>query len=258
MTKDDREKPDGPHRAITPPERSFSAEVSRGVAKGTLGAVPIVGSMLSELAGTLLPDATAIEREHWEKNVSHGVNAAHDRLDELEGTSTQEETVGGLAAQVAKLLIEQCPDGHHREWVDAPSLAAELGSDAASVLDAIGELQVYGLVETRKLIGAPDRVRLTAGAYTQLDHQIMGWNTMDDARHVAGLVLEMGQSARTADLHRSTGWEKRRFNPAFSIVLGFVHDGPISAENQPDYPTRFFYLSPADRARLRRFLNRSS
>lgn len=258
MTRDDRNELDEPRRAITPPERSLSAGVSRRIAKGALGAVPIAGSVLSELADALLPDAAAIEREHWENNVSHGVNTAHDRLDGLEDAGTRKETVGGLPAQVAKLLIEQCPDGLHRQWVDVPSLARQLETDDASVLDAIGELQIYGLVETRSLINAPRRVRLTASAYAQLDHQIMGWSTSEDARHVAGLALKMGESIRTADLHQSTGWEKRRFNPACAEVLSFVLDGPVSAEIQPDYPTRFFCLSPSDRARLRRFLNRTS
>lgn len=232
--------------------------MSRGLTKGVLGTIPFAGSMLSELADVALPNPSAIEREHWENDVSHGVNAAHERLDELEGTRTSEETVSGLAAQMAKLLIEQCPDGNHHEWVDVPSLAIQLESDDAAVSDAIGELEIYGLVKTRSLINAPQRVRLTAAAYRQLDHQVMGWDTMEDARHVAGLVLEMGGSVRTVDLHHSTGWEKRRFNPALAQVLTLVLDGPVSKTIEPDYPARFFYLSPADRARLRRFLNRSS
>lgn len=243
-----------PQLPLRPPARNLSAGVSRRVAKGTLGAVPVAGAILSEVADALLPDPAEIERGQWEEAVSNGVNDAHARLDQIDGTASATETITGLAAQVIKALIESCPDGLHRTWVDAPDMAAELGVSEADLSEAIGELQMFGLVERRSLTNAPLRVRLTAGAYRQLDRQIMDWDTLGDARHVATLMLGTGKSISIAPLHQATGWEKRRFNPAFAEVLALVVDGPVSKEVQPDYPTRYLGLSAADRARLRRFV----
>lgn len=98
-------------------------------------------------------------------------------------------------------------------------------------------------------------IRLAPAFYLQLDSQIMGWDTMADAVTIARLLLEMDASGAAIDLHRQTSWEKRRFNPAFRIVLDRLHESRISQQLQPDYPSAYVHVLPEDRAVLRRFVN---
>jgi hypothetical protein len=105
---------------------------------------------------------------------------------------------------------------------------------------------VSGLV---KLVGETQKF------YEEVDHQVMAWgsSTEEDARTLAKLLLEDEARKRTQTLHAASGWEKRRFNPAFRALLRLIPDGRVSGEIQPDYPARSLSLIPEDRAALRRF-----
>ena len=83
----------------------------------------------------------------------------------------------------------------------------------------------------------------------------MGWgsSTEEDARALANLLLEDEARERTQTLHAASGWETRRFNPAFQALLRLIPDGRVSGEIQPDYPAWSLSLIPEDRAALRRF-----
>lgn len=89
----------------------------------------------------------------------------------------------------------------------------------------------------------------------QLDRQILGWDTIADAVLIARLLLEKDSSGVASELHKKTGWEQRRFNPTFRIVLGIFPEGRISQQLQPDYPSSYLLVLPEDRAVLRRFVN---
>jgi hypothetical protein len=84
----------------------------------------------------------------------------------------------------------------------------------------------------------------------------MGWEstTADDARTLAALLLEDEGRERTAVLHAASGWEKRRFNPAFQLLLRLIPDERTSREIQPDYPSTSVFLLAEDKALLRRFI----
>jgi hypothetical protein len=96
---------------------------------------------------------------------------------------------------------------------------------------------------------------LTQRFYEQVDHQVMGWqsSTEEDARTLAKLLLEDEARERTETLHAASGWEKRRFNPAFQALLRLIPDGRVSGEIQADYPARSLSLIPEDWAALRTF-----
>jgi hypothetical protein len=153
------------------------------------------------------------------------------------------------------VLAKACPDGLCREKFDLDMLCKLLpGTDRESMEDATADLEVIGLINRERFLGNHWYIRLTPAFYPQLDYQIMGWNTVDDAVTVARLLLEGDASGLASDLHQQTGWEKRRFNPAFRTVVERFPEGRISNEIQPDYPSRYVRVLPEDRAALRRFI----
>jgi hypothetical protein len=96
---------------------------------------------------------------------------------------------------------------------------------------------------------------LTQQFYEQIDHQIMNWHstTEGDARELSRLLLEDEAREWTPALHASSGWEKRRFNPAFQRLIRLIPEERISSEVQPDYPARSLSLVDEDYVILRRF-----
>jgi hypothetical protein len=83
----------------------------------------------------------------------------------------------------------------------------------------------------------------------------MGWksSTDKDARTLAKLLLEDEAHEWTPTLHAASGWELRRFNPAFQALLRSIPEGRVSREIQPDYPARSLSRIPEDRVVIRRF-----
>ena len=127
-------------------------------------------------------------------------------------------------------------------------------ADPQDVEDATADLEVLGLIERERLVGKHWLTRLRPAFYLQLDRQIMGWDTRADAVTIARLLLERDVSGAAPDLHRQTGWDKRRFNPAFRVVLDNFPESRISQHLQPDYPSAYVHILPEDRAVLRRLV----
>lgn len=98
-------------------------------------------------------------------------------------------------------------------------------------------------------------VTLTQQFYEQVDHQVMGWNTVEDAVAIAQLIIAES-NGDVADLHKKTAWSKRRFNPALAHLLPLFPEGRISQVIQDDYHTDWLAVEPEDRAALRRFVAR--
>lgn len=248
---DDNEK----RETIAPPQQATKNRIARRVLKGAVGAIPVAGSALAELADEVLPDHEAEDRERWEGEVTDGVNDLHGRVNGIdERTRTKSEIISGAAAFIAHFMAERCKDGLMNDWV-TPADIREATSELTDqeILEGFGDLESFGLVDQYRTINGPKRFHLTQIGYEQLDHQILGWSTTADARTIAGIVARSGNSVNTAELERELGWPRRRLNPALRIVVGFIHPGRVSETMQPDYVTRHFFMDDAERAWLRRF-----
>ena len=240
---------------IEQPKKFPKNKLARAAAKAAAGAVPFAGSTLAELADAFVPDHEAIDRSRWEGNVTEDVNHLHSRIDDIdERTGNEAFTLQGTPALVAKFMIERCTDGLANDRVtviDLQNAYPNLCRD--ELLDALGDLESIGLMESRPLIGAPARYRLTQSGYEALDKPILGWDTENDARSIAALVVKKRENIRSAELEAELGWSRRRFNPALRMVVDFVDPGRVSGEIQPDYVTRSFSPNNAELAYLRRF-----
>jgi hypothetical protein len=241
-------------KPILPPVTDKSRELVRKVAEAAVEIAPGVGLITSVLQVSV-PPKSETDREAWQEAISERINQNTGRLDQHERLLNPTTTVTGTAAQVAVALAKACPDGLSYKRFDLDDLSKLLPDTARDEIeDATADLEFLGLVARERMIGPYWSIYLTPAFYLQLDHQIMGWNTITDAVTVARLLLEKDASGLASDLHRQTGWDKRRFNPAFRIVLKKFSNGRISKELQPDYPSPYVELLPEDRSALRRFI----
>lgn len=175
---------------------------------------------------------------------------------QLKGSTTPKESLTGVAVKLAVALAQAPGDGMHEKARSLDEIVVLLpGEDTQAVEEAVFELESLGLVKITRAIGKHWWLRLTQLFYEQVDHQVMGWNTNEDARTLAKLLLEDESRTATVRLHESSGWGKRRFNPAFQALINQIPDERISKERQPNYPSNSLFLLPEDRARLRRFVS---
>lgn len=240
---------------IERPKKSPKNKAARQIVKAAAGSVPYAGAALAEAAEAFFPNHESQDRERWEGDVTEGVNHLHGRVDDIdERTGERHVSLTGAPAYIAKHMIELCADGMASDRVTLADLqAAYPDLSKEQLLDGFGDLESYGLIESRALINAPTRYRLTRFGYEVLDGPIMGWNTHEDARTIAALVVEKRQNIRSAELEAELGWPRRRFNPALRIVVDFIDPGHVSHTIQPDYVTRYFSPNNAELAVLRRF-----
>jgi hypothetical protein len=243
---------------IQPPKIHRAANIGRAALKGLLGTVPLAGSVLAEAAELGLPNPSENERHRWEGEVTDGVNTLHGRLNELDERSGEHlVTLVGGTAVAAKYLVEHCGDGLAHDYVQAATIAhADPDASFEEIVDGLAELESYGLIEPLDVIGGHHTYCLTEGAYEVLDPPLMGWDTHSDARAIASWTLGRESDVEVSALSEAMGWPNRRLNPALRLVLQLIEPDNISRELQPDFATNCFYLSGADRARLRRFMAR--
>lgn len=239
---------------IKPPAKDHPDDKVRALVEAGVGMVPGGGSV-TRLVGELLPTQAQKARGNWESAVSERTNENTDRLDQHDQLLTPKATLTGVTVQLVTALAKGPGDGM-RGKSRTPDDLSHLLPDAErqAVEDAAFELHSYGLVEIERAIGKHWWLYLTQDFYEQFDHQVMGWSTLDDAATLAELMLNNEEMGRTAALHAASGWDHRRFNPAFQLLLGLITEGWISEERQPDYPAPFVGPLPEDRARFRRFI----
>jgi hypothetical protein len=238
-------------RAIKPPEKHPVRTGLRDVAEAAAQAVPVVGPLLgvaSALAKTTLPKAEEKKRDRWTEEVTERVNE-HDR------TLRPTVTITGTTAALAVWMANTSSDGLHEPHVDLDEVAAALGAEhtPSAIEEAAEELAGFDLLSLSRYIGGAI-IQPTRKLFEQLDPHVKGWNVDADARALAALALDIGESFAAADLEQRSGFERRRFNPAVSKLLTMFDPNLVSGEIQPDYAAAYAYLTGGTRARLRRFI----
>lgn len=243
--------------SIKPPANNKAAAIGKSAAKGLLGAIPVAGSLAAEAAEHLLPDPNAKDRARWEGEVTDRVNTLDERVGGLEegASASRSFTITGATAAVAKFMIEGCPDGVNQPYVSVDDVMKTLTEfTKRDIRDAFGDLEYHGLVQSLPAIGRDDIYRLTDEAYVALDKPILGFDTKADAQALAQIIIASdSDSVSVPDLEQKAGWPRRRFNPALRLIVERIHPGRVSQSIQPDYVTRWFSMSNAERADLRRF-----
>jgi hypothetical protein len=240
---------------VVSPATNKRREAGRALAEAAAGVIPYVGSFLTRLYRTTHPLKSEQDRKEWQVTISTRTNENTDRIQEHDELLAPKVRLGGLAVELATALAVEPGDGMRGKARKPDELYRLLPCAEPKAIDeAAFELGSYGLLEVKRALGNHWWIHLTQQFYEQIDYQVMGWNTAEDARFLGSLILDNEARSWIPALHAASRWDKRRFNPALSFLLHLIPDERVSQERQSDYPTRSMFLLPEDRATLRRFV----
>jgi hypothetical protein len=241
---------------IKPPAKGHPDDRARVPLEAALSIIPGMSGVL-KLLGEWFPTQAQKSLGMWEGAITARTNDHTERLDGHDQVLNPATTLTGVAVQLAVALARAPGNGMAGQGRMLADLCALLSDvDRKEVEQAAFELNSHGLVKIDRAIGRDNWwLRLTQTFYEQVDHQVMDWgsSTEEDARSLAKLLLEDEAREWTPTLHAASGWELRRFNPAFQALLRVIPDERVSREVQPDYPARSLSLIPEDQAALRKF-----
>ncbi|WP_193395275.1 hypothetical protein [Bradyrhizobium pachyrhizi] len=243
-------------KPIKPPEQNHPDNRVRSLVEALAGEVPL-GGMVVKLAGDLVPTPAQKARTEWEGAISERTNEHSERLDRHTQMLAPSTTLVGISVDLAVALARAPGDGMAGRGLTLDDLCKLLpGANREDVEKAAFDLNSLSLTDVERAFGGHWWLRLNQRFYEQVDHQVMGWKstTEQDARTLAKLLLEDERRTRTSALHAASGWEKRRFNPAFRRLLRVIPNERASQERQPDYPSSSIFLLDEDKALLRRFI----
>jgi hypothetical protein len=229
-----------------------------------------VGETVRLVASDVIAFAESCQRivnglDNWltgSKEAAHMVAPTTPTPQPSSSTASKAEPDLGLGlsplAQRVGLWIAKHSENGLTDFVDDDALAAAFADDATEIAEALADLEAEGLVSTIYRGRDVPTVRPTIDLYASLDRQAVGSDPLTDAAELTKVILGGADQIASAELHASTGWSLRRFNPALALVLAQVDSRRVSAEICSDYPSRHFFLMPIDRAELKRFLKRNA
>lgn len=159
-----------------------------------------------------------------------------------------------LAIELGKWLAQNSSNGLSQP-IAGDDVPGSFSAPQSELKEALAELEMEGLVELTRFIGPGiPHVRPTITLFVEFDPEVMGTDPVLDAAQLAKLVLQQTDGASVPELHQTSGWGYRRFNPALSVLLCYVDDRHVSNTLTAEYPTQHFFLDATDRVELKRFL----
>jgi hypothetical protein len=214
---------------IKPPAKDHPDDRARIPLEAALSVIPGMSGLL-KLIGEWFPTQAQKSRGKWEGALTARTNEHAERLDGHDQALNPTTTLTGVAVQLAVALARAPGNGmagRGRMLGDLCALVPDV--ERKDVDQAAFELNAHGLVKIDRAAMGRDNwwLRLTQKFYEQVDHQVMGWDstTEEDARALAKLLLEDETREWTPTLHVASGWELRRFNPAFQALLRLIPEG---------------------------------
>lgn len=160
-----------------------------------------------------------------------------------------------LARKVAVWVAVQDPDGW-RNFVDSDKLREAFKDNTEAELEeAIAELQTDGFAEVSHAFGGGlPHFHPSLDLYLTFDGPAFGRDSIADTVTVAELALAGPDSVNAETIFAQTGWDERRFNPAFEHVASQIPDGRVSRASGTKFIVSFFHMLAEDRVRIKRFV----
>lgn len=158
---------------------------------------------------------------------------------------------------MGRYMAENCADGLPGHFDDDLATAFS-DEDRKSISLALAELEAEGLVTLSRVLGPRlPRVRTTVELFIACDAAITGRDPVEDSIVIARMLIDNPKlGGNTRNLDQELGWERRRFNPAFALVVPNVAEGRVRKSIQNDYPTMGIILADEDIVQLRRYVQR--
>lgn len=162
-----------------------------------------------------------------------------------------------LAQRLGRWMAEQCTDGMPGHFGD--EVLKQFPDEGRRSLGiALAELEYEGFVTLSHLIGPHlPRVRTTVALFVACDAAITGHDPVEDSVVLARmLIADPDLGGRASDLEEAVGWERRRFNPAFALVISNIGEGRVRKVIQNKYPSVGVLVADEDVLQLRRYIER--
>jgi hypothetical protein len=162
-----------------------------------------------------------------------------------------------LARKIGVWVAENCSDGQC-DHVNLEGLKATFAGISERELDeAIAELDTDGFVQILRTIGGGlPHFRPTLDLYLTFDGPAFDRDPITDTIRVAELALAGPDSVNAENVFAQTGWDIRRFNPAFEHVAAQVPDGRVSRAFGTQFTVSSFHCLAEDRVQIRRLISR--
>lgn len=162
-----------------------------------------------------------------------------------------------FARKVGVWIAEHCSDGRCTH-VNLEEFNAAFAENSENELEeAIAELETDGFVQmSRTMGGGMPHFRPTLDLYLTFDGPAFGRDPIADTVTVAELALAGSDSVNAEDVFSQTGWDIRRFNPAFEHIASQIPDERVSHSYGTQFSVSFFCLLSEDRVRVKRLISR--
>lgn len=238
---------------IAAPGRSPKRELARKLFDAALSGVPFVGGPLAALYSVTHPAKGQVDQEKWANEVSDLLNSLERAVDLL----TRSISLSEDGAALGEWMSRTSQDGWS-DLFDYETIVAQFPeASKLEVLEAVGELELEGMVVASKVIGKPfSHIRATHKLYEVFDPIVFeGVSPRADAAAIAERLLASEQGISAGNVAAELGWEIRRMNPALAIVGEFVAPGRRSQTMGQPYVFASMFVDAVERAQLRRFVN---
>lgn len=167
------------------------------------------------------------------------------------------EDLSEFAQRLGRYMAEHCTDGLRGHFGDDLADAFP-EADHASLRVALAELEAEGLVSLSHVIGpALPRIRITVELFVACDPAITGYDPVEDSVALSRLLIaEPDLGGQASELEAAAGWDRRRFNPAFALIIPYIAEGRVRRVNQNQYPVFGVLIAEEDLVQLRRYVRR--
>jgi hypothetical protein len=230
---------------LKPPVQNINRALWRAALEAAAGFTPVTAA-LSRIYQVTFPAKFEQDLTEWRQEVSTAVNDHEGRLTALE-VKRPTLALTDDAMALASWLSLQSESGLE-DPVEYEAMAAAFPEASARDLqDAAAELEMHGLATVSKAMGYPLlRIIPSYALYALFDPVVHETSPQSDAVEIAKAALEL-DSGHAPELETRLGWPRRRFNPAFALLLTLVADGRVRKVIQPDYPSLGFMMAAEER-----------
>lgn len=234
------------------PSPSPKRALVRKLVDASVSAVPLAGGHLAAIYSLTHPPQSEIEEERWRQEITKLANDVEAAVSFI----LKRVPLSDNAAYLARWMSEN----GERGWADIfdyDQIVAQFpAASKTEILEAVGELELEGMLRISKVIGRPfGHVVAGSKLYEAFDPIVFeDVSPRQDAVTVAMAVLETDGMVSCVAIAEKHGWSVRRINPALAIVGEMIADGRKSRPLGQPLGIRAMTADPQERVRLRRFV----
>jgi hypothetical protein len=234
------------------PSPSPKRALFRKLVDASVSMVPVAGGHLAAIYSLTHPPQSEIEEERWREEITKLANDTEAGVNFI----LKRVTLSEDAAYLGRWMSENAERG----WSDIfgyDDIVAQFPEATKSeILEAVGELELEGMLRIGKVIGKPfGHVTTTQKLYETFDPIVFeGVSPRQDATVVALAILDGEGMTSCGAIAEKQGWSVRRINPALAIVGDMIADGRKSRPLGQPYGIKAMAADPQERVRLRRFV----